>query len=57
MPQPQPNTLSSTEEVARARKSPIIEYGLDDVNSYERLDGHETLKNPLRLRKTPGILS
>lgn len=55
MPQPQPNTLSSTEEVGRARKSPIIEYGLDDVNS--RLDGHETLKNPLRLRKTPGILS
>ena len=41
IPQPSLNTLLSTEEVARARKSPIIEYGLDDVNSYERLDGHE----------------
>lgn len=51
MPQPQPNTLPSTEEVARARKSPIIEYGLDDVNSCERLDGHEYSQESAEIEK------
>lgn len=50
VPQPQPNTLPSTKEVARAGKSPI-EYGLDDVNSYERLNGHECAQGFAEIEK------
>lgn len=50
VPQPQPNTLPSTKEVARAGKSPI-EYGFDDVNSYERLDGHECVQGFAEIEK------
>lgn len=54
VPQLQLNTLPSTGEVARVGMSPI-EHGLDDVNSYVRLDGHDYAQGFAEIERAPSI--